>query len=243
MIFENKKYIIEFDKKGAIASLESGGKQFVKQRLPLFQFCLRNKGETQILTSDDAESVNLKQNGDFVKFEFVFKKPHITFDVNLCCNDRITATFSFENNTGVYVEWVDFVQLTVPNDLVSTGGSGRGAIDTNEGMLVEDIKLKENFYPYKYRPLDYPSEGLYAMFPAVVQSQFLSYYDDTAGIYMAVEDRDRSIRVLILVPWKMQLSCNLNFIPVLKRQIKILICLLMWLLIFLRVTGTSIIRC
>ncbi|MBR5473714.1 MAG: hypothetical protein IKU82_06985, partial [Clostridia bacterium] len=183
MIFKSEKYIAQLDPKGAIVSLEGGNKQFVKKRLPLFQFKLRDGGKTQLLTSDDAKNVAFFKNDDALKIDYEFE--NIKFNVTLTFNNRIEATFSFENCTGFYVEWVDFVQIAVPNDLVSTGGSGRVVVDTNEGMLIEDIKLKENFYPYKFRPMDYPSEGLYAMFPAVVQSQFLSYYDDTAGIYIA----------------------------------------------------------
>lgn len=192
MKFLNQNYALQLDSKGAIISLESKGKQFVKTRLPLFEFQLRDGGDTQIINSDQAKNIILCENDDNVKLKYEFD--NLIFKVTLYLSNRIEATFSFENNTGKYVEWVDFCSVAVPNDLVSTGGSGRIAIDTNEGMLIEDIKLKENFYPYKFRPLNYPSEGLYAMFPAVVQSQFLSYYDDTAGIYIATEDSARSIK-------------------------------------------------
>ena len=53
MIFKNEKYTINFDLKGAIVSLESSGKQFVKTRLPLFVLQLRNGGETALLNSDE----------------------------------------------------------------------------------------------------------------------------------------------------------------------------------------------
>ncbi|MBR3969080.1 MAG: hypothetical protein IKJ93_05785 [Clostridia bacterium] len=211
MIFKNEKYAIEFDPKGAAISLESGNKQFIKQRVPLFTLQLRMGEKVKKLISDNAQKIHLEQNDDILKLKYEFE--NLCFYVTISFNSRIEATFSFENRTGFYVEWVDFCSLAVPNDLVSTGGSGRIAIDTNEGLLIEDIKLKENFYPYKYRPLDYPSEGLYAMFPAVVQSQFLSYYDDTAGIYIAAEDSKRSVKGIDFGPMDDAIKLQFRLYP------------------------------
>ncbi len=198
MIFQTKKYTAQLDSKGAIVALESGGKQFLKTRLPLFGLQLRSGENTQNFNSDDAKNIEISKDNDTVKIKYEFD--NLIFYVKLFFGDRIESTFSFENNTGMYVEWVDFCQYAIPNDLVARGGSGRIAVDVNEGLLLEDISLKEQFYPYKYRPMDYPSEGLYSMFPAVIQSQFLSYYDDTAGIYMAAEDSERSVKGIDIGP-------------------------------------------
>ncbi len=213
MRIKKDNYIIELDDKCAIASLESCGKQFVKQRLPLLQFRLREGMNTEILTSDDATSVQADKNESVIIIKFDFKNYDISFNAKLCFDKRITASFSFENNTGKYVEWVDFPQIAVPNDLVKTGGSGRLVIDTNEGLLIEDLSLKEQFYPYKYRQMEYPSEGLYSMFPAVVQSQFLSYYDDNAGIYVAAEDSDRNIKGIDFAPLGDAIKLQLRIYP------------------------------
>ena len=220
MIFENKKYTIEIDQKGAIISLVSGGKQFVCRRLPLMQVCLRNKGETRSFNSDNAEAIEIKKNRDFVEIKYCFENSNLIIYTRLSFKNRVEATLSFDNNTGMYVEWIDFPQIAVPNDLVSTGGSGHIVIDTNEGMLIEDIKLKENFYPYKYRPMNYPSEGLYAMFPAVVQSQFLSYYDDNAGIYIAAEDAKRSVKGIDFGPLEDAIKLQIKLYPGIEKTQK-----------------------
>ena len=200
MVFQKEKYSIAFDEFGAVTSLESGGKQFLKQRLPLLQFRLRDGEKTEVLTSDDADKAVLSKNENTVELNFEFKNPNIKFNATICLKERIEASFSFENNTDMYVEWVDFPQIAVPNDLVKKGGSGRLVMDINEGLLLEDLSLKEQFYPYKYRQMEYPSEGLYSMFPAVVQSQFLSYYDDSAGIYIAAEDSERAVKGIDFAP-------------------------------------------
>ncbi len=217
MQFVTKNYTANLDDKGAFMLLESVGKQFIKQRLPLFSFQLRNGFETQIIDSDNAIKIEFLKNSNNVNIRYKFE--NLIFNVSLFFNDRIETTFSFENRTDMYVEWVDFCSIAVPNDLVATGGSGRIVIDTNEGMLIEDIKLKENFYPYKYRPLDYPSEGLYAMFPAVVQSQFLSYYDDTVGIYMAAEDCERSIKGIDFGPLDDAIKLQFRLYPGIEKDV------------------------
>lgn len=217
MEYITQNYAIKFDDKGAITSLFSNNKQFVKSRLSLFSFQLRNGGETRLISSDDAQNIHLCKKNDGIKAKYIFD--NIIFDVTLTLKGRIEATFTFENNTGMYVEWVDFFSIAVPNDLVAAGGSGRIAIDTNEGMLIEDIKLKENFYPYKYRPLDYPSEGLYAMFPAVVQSQFLTYYDDNAGIYIAAEDSKRAIKGIDFGPIEDAIKLQFKLYPGIEKDI------------------------
>jgi len=217
MEFSNKKFNLQIDNKGAIISLKNAGKQFVKARLPLFAFQLRNGAQTKIINSDNARKVEFFNNVDGIEIKYEFEG--LIFNVSLFLSHRIEATFSFENHTGQYVEWVDFCSIAVPNDLVSTGGSGRVVIDTNEGMLIEDIKLKENFYPYKFRPLNYPSEGLYAMFPAVVQSQFLSYYDDTAGIYIATEDTERTVKGIDFGPLDDAIKLQFKLYPGIEKDV------------------------
>ena len=58
MIFRNKNYTVEFDSNGAIVSLKSGGKQFVKTRLPLFALQLRNGNETKRVRGSKKTSPN-----------------------------------------------------------------------------------------------------------------------------------------------------------------------------------------
>lgn len=211
MIIKNEKYAIEIDAQGAIISLESGNKQFIKQRKPLFSLQLRKGAVVKNTDSDNAKNILLEQKDNALELKYEFKD--LCFYVTIILSNRIETTFSFENYTDFYIEWVDFCKVAVPNDLVSTGGSGRLVIDTNEGMLIEDIKLKENFYPYKYRPLNYPSEGLYAMFPAVVQSQFLSYYDDKCGIYIAAEDSTRSVKGIDFEPMGEAIGLQFRLYP------------------------------
>ena len=194
-------YTVEFDDRGQIVSLRSGGKEFVGEVLPLLQFRLRNGEETEVYTSNEADVVFLEEANGHITISYSYKALDLNFRVHVVCSQRMEYTLSFENKTGKCIEWIDFPQIAVPNDLVCTGGSGRVIIDVNEGLLIEDMKAKEDFYPYSYREMEYPSEGLYEMFPAAVQSQFLAYYDDVCGLYMAAEDKERGIKGINFGPY------------------------------------------
>ena len=72
MNFLNQKYELQLDEMGAVMSLKSMGKQFIKQRLPLFVFQLRDGGNTQIINSDQAQNITLCDNGDNIKIKYEF---------------------------------------------------------------------------------------------------------------------------------------------------------------------------
>ena len=95
MLFSNEKYTAEIDGLGAFVSLLSGGKQFIKERLPLFAFRLREKGEVSYFTSDEAQKVEITKNDRAVSLRYDFLG--ISFIVNLSFDSRISAYFSFVN--------------------------------------------------------------------------------------------------------------------------------------------------
>lgn len=196
-----ENYTIILDEQGQIVSLQSGGKEFVGQIMPLLQFRLRKGCETELYTSNDADAVSLQEDDGHIIIDYQYKELNMDFQVRIICGRRIEYTFSLENRSKQCIEWIDFPQIAVPNDLVAAGGSGRVVLDVNEGLLINDLAAKEAFYPYSYREMEYPSEGLYQMFPAAVQSQFMAYYDDTCGLYMAAEDKERSIKGVNFGPY------------------------------------------
>lgn len=200
MNFKNQKYSINFNEKGDITSLLSNGKEFIGKVLPLFQFRMRKGAKVSIYNSDMADNIVLKNESDKVNIEYEYNDIAFSIIVEINLKDTIDFSFCFCNKSRMILEWIDLPYIAVPNDLVRNGGSGRILSDINEGLIVEDITSKEAFYPYKYKEMEYPSLGLYAMFPAVVESQFLAYYDDTAGLYFAAEDTERSIKGVDFLP-------------------------------------------
>ncbi len=209
MKFSNSNYAVEFDSMGRIASLKSGEKEFVGEVLPLLQLRLRKGGEAGCITSDQADSIKAIEEGNKITFQYLYNELNLEIKAEILCGQRMEFSLELSNKTGKIVEWVDYPQIAVPNDLVRKGGSGRLVYDINEGLLIEDFDFFQSFDTYKYREMEYPSEGLYGMFPAGVESQFLAYYDDLAGIYVAAEDKERGIK-------------GVNYAPVGDKAIKVL---------------------
>lgn len=210
MKITNSKYSLEFDAWGRIISLISGGKQFIGEALPLLQLRLRKGEEAELYTSNQAENVTIENSDEVVTIEYNFEKIGLVLKAEFSCGERIECSLAVDNKTDKFVEWIDYPQIAVPNDLVATGGTGRLLIDLNEGLIVEDMEALQGFGSYSYKEMEYPSLGLYGMFPAAVQSQFLAYYDADAGIYLAAEDAERGIK-------------GVNFAPCAESAVKLLL--------------------
>ncbi len=201
MIFKYSDTVTELcDSTGKILSLSSHGKEFVAQQMPLFCFRLRKGKEVFVFDSDNASKIQSSNTETTASFVYGgFENYDITFNVNVSFTGRAEFNMSYVNNTGMCVEWVNFPQIAVPNDLVKNGGSGNLIIDKNEGLLIDDMTEKEKTLQ-SFKDLEYPSRGLFGMFPAVVESQFLAYYDDKCGLYIAAEDKERAIKGIDFEP-------------------------------------------
>lgn len=211
---ETAFYALTLDAKGAIASLVSRGKQLVGARMPLFEVLLRDGGNARRLTSDEAGQVCLTAEGDetlMLSFSD-FDGADIDFAVKARFSDeRIEWFASAVNRSGLTVEWIVLPQLAVPNDLVRTGGSGRILLNINEGMLCEDVEMRQKTFGY-FEP-QYPSEGLMGLFPAVVESPFIAYYDDTVGVYLGAHDPNVGLKAVDFYPRDSGILLKLGYYP------------------------------
>ncbi|MFR2457601.1 MAG: hypothetical protein ACLTAO_00315 [Christensenellales bacterium] len=68
----------------------------------------------------------------------------------------------------------------------------------NEGVQIDDINMREKGWQ-PYRETEFPGEGSYALFPGMVESQFVAYELD-GGLYMAAYDEKRGIKNIDIVP-------------------------------------------
>lgn len=198
MTVTHQSYRITLDERGAVCSLVAHGKEMIVRRLPLFAFRLGVGPDAPTVTSDQALDVTVQQLEGQAAFTYHYQE--LTFTVTVAFDRQVAFSFRFSNHTGTPIEWVDIPQIALPNDLVARGGSGRLLMNINEGLLLENLAAKEAFAPYAHKAPEYPSQGLYCVFPAVVQSQFLAYYDDIAGLYIAATDEDRSFKGVDFAP-------------------------------------------
>ena len=193
MTVTKEKYTLKLGEKGEILSLNRNNKEFVGVVMPLFAVRMRYKGEISEFSSNDAEKVCFEEKNGQINIKYQGFDKDISFDVKILLKDRIEWYISYENNSGIYVEWIDFPQISVPKDLVRNGGSGYIVSGWNEGLLVDDADLRPGSW-FQYVTPEYPGVGLCGMFPAVVETQFMAYYDDVSGLYFAAEDASRSYK-------------------------------------------------
>jgi hypothetical protein len=215
MILDNGKYTIEIsDINGAIESYSSKAKNFIADaHYPLFVLGLRSDDGGMKTISSDGDSIfssRLEVYPDRRKAVLDYKEllgMPLSVQITIDCPIEDCFSYwrlSFENHTDYYVEWVDFPGVLVPNDLVANGGSGRIIWPGNDGLLVEDISVRENctWDFVKYMEPKYPNRSTESIYPGPVSTQFMAYYCDLGGLYIGAHDDEGNVKFIDFLPEK-----------------------------------------
>ena len=204
MIHEIKTehYVLRLDEvTGEIKSLESKGQEFVfssDQPRELFKLRLRNdNGEATDLTSLQSSQIRFSRNDSVekketqIEIEFlqIDKKPiDVTVFIKCPLNSSLTYwTMKVKNETGLWLEHIDFPVVVVPNDLPNSGGDARIFWPGVEGVVVEDSELREKSW-LRWQPIEHPTMGWNGIYPGPAQMQFMAYYTPRAGLYFSAHD-------------------------------------------------------
>ncbi len=186
-------YSLRFDENLAeIASLTFEGKRYVDARLPIFTIGLRNEaGDIEKISADAfiLTSAKSDRNGFTCAYE------SLAFSVVLSASKAdggLEWRISTSAVKGKVVEWINYPQFAVPDDFANNGGSSKLLWGFNEGVLIENMDERDEGLPY-LEP-DYPGRGLSGIFPAVVETQFMAYYDERSGLYFASHDRENNYK-------------------------------------------------
>ncbi len=170
---------------GYITSLTYHEKEFVGAKVPLFVIAFRDKTGQQTRMSTDDFSLafcDQHQNG------FVCQYAHadVTVSVSLELDHEYRWGISVSGICDRAIEWVNYPQIAVPDNLSDRGGNAKILWGYNEGTLIDDIDAREAVLGY-FEP-EYPCKGLMGVYPAVVEMQFMAYYDENSGLYFASHD-------------------------------------------------------
>jgi len=191
---------------GALASFSNGRKEFIaaSDAGSLFAIRFRDRaGEAiDLVSSQAAESEKTtvrEEHSTKVRIRFRALGGYAVHAVvEIECPDGDPCTYwklSIENETEHTIEWVDFPEVVVPNDLVATGGDARILWPVGEGVLIEDAALRDSTW-LNYKPLGYPSKGWDGYFPCSAQTQFMAYYGASGGLYLGAHDEQSRIKML-----------------------------------------------
>jgi len=206
--YSTKNLSVSFDiEKNVISSLKLVNKERLVYSLPIFSISFINKnGENLIFNSTNFLSKTTNFGFEFSLNNDVFKNIVVQLTINNKDED-IFLRFSIKNVPIEYaIEYIETPNFCLP-DLKSNGN--KILWPYNEGVLVEDISLKENSN-YKYTEPTYPSKGSYGIFPNMVFAQFISYHFNDCGLYIGMHDKNRGLKQIDF----RQLSLGVN--PVVK---------------------------
>ena len=198
-VYENKFYRLTLNElNGAIESIEKNGENMIatdNAEHALFEICFRDKaqgGEVIRANSDQATKCEISQSKNkitiaYSQFEGMDISARVTVDVSKE-SPFMNWNIEVHNNTAYLMEYIDFPNLVVPNNLVGNGGDSRIFWPAQEGVVIEDINLMEEGLR-KYRPIEYPNLlGWIGLYPSSAQMQFMAYYSSKGGLYMASHD-------------------------------------------------------
>ncbi len=86
-----------------------------------------------------------------------------------------------------YLEWIEFPIVVVPGDFIRQGGQGTLFWPAVEGILVESLSQRDLTHS-SYRPIEYPNHGWAGYYPGCAQMQFMAYFRQNRGLYLASHD-------------------------------------------------------
>lgn len=198
MRLNTKHSTLQFDERGSIRSYQIRQKEMIAKgagERPLFLIRLRTgTGEAVDVDAFSFRSVSCKRTGRGLDFLYTEQERlELSVKAHIIVNearDRFEFSIAVRNGTDCCVEYIDYPELTVPNDFVSDGGTGKLFWPAMEGCEVSDPSQRDSAMAegYRYQPVGYPSKGWEGFYPGPVQMQFMAYYTKEGGFYFAAHD-------------------------------------------------------
>ena len=201
IVYENSFYKLTLNRKtGSIISIEKNGKNLIYTPASadaLFNIRLRDqsqKGAIHEFNALQAQNCKILMKKNLISLTYSHFKDIdaiITVTINVSEDSPFMKwNLSIDNNSGFTVDFIDFPNVVVPDDLIATGGSGRIFWPAQEGCLIEDMRIREESPWLKFKPIEYPQMGWGGLYPASTQMQYMAYYNADGGLYLAAHDKN-----------------------------------------------------
>ncbi|HBE42718.1 MAG TPA: hypothetical protein DDW27_16245 [Bacteroidales bacterium] len=200
IIFKNRFYELKLNgNTGSIKSIEKAGKNLIytaDSEGPLFTIRFRDplrEGEIHEFDAHQAGKFRI-ENNNYGLLTLTYTSIGNT-DLKVVVTVKMSENspgmkwnISIDNNTGYTIDHIDFPNVVVPDDLIGTGGTGRIFWPAQEGCLIEDIRIREESPWLKFKPVEYPKMGWGGFYPSSTQMQYMAYYNENGGLYLASHD-------------------------------------------------------
>ena len=197
--YANGSYGLRFDeRKTGVIEITHNGVNLLSldnANQPLFNVRMRDRdagGAIVERNAADAADVEIKRSGGTITLIYSgFPEADMRVTVRVVCRRNSPLMhwrIAVDNHTPYYIDHIDFPILTLRNDLIATGGSGRLLWPAQEGCLVEDLRIREEGPGPRNIPIETPHIGWGGFYPAATQVQMMAYYNDRGGLYLATHD-------------------------------------------------------
>lgn len=201
MIIKNRFYNLEFDDMtGELVCFCNLKQNFLETfaNKPLLEIKLLDSGGKGFYeNSSRAKNCRILKKG--VNYTFFFEDISDGLSASVyvrCPDDEPFCYFSckIDNNTGNLIEWVGMPGMCVPDNLIGSGGDSVIFWPFGEGCLIEDVTCRENGSWFPYQELTYQSTGYSGLYPGSATMQFMAYYNEDGGLYLATHDKDAYLK-------------------------------------------------
>lgn len=182
-VFNKTKVIIDFDNK-KISSILFADEELIYGNISFFRVKLRNKNsEHHFIDGSEFEFV------DFDGKTATYKHREVDVKISIeQIHNGLKWNANVKNHTDLLIEQIELMSIGLYPKLMDEGGKGEIDFPYNEGARVTSIARREAS-AFRYYEVDYPSQGVFSMFPNMVSSPFMSYIHEAKGIYLAMLDK------------------------------------------------------
>ena len=197
--YKNRFYELKLNgNTGSITSIRKNDKNLIYPvdcEGPLFTIRFRDalkKGEIHDFNALQAGKCSIRVRDEIIALTYSnFETTDLAVVITVKISEsspRMLWNISIDNNTGFTIDHIDFPNVVVPDDLIGTGGTGRIFWPAQEGCLIEDIRIREESPWLKFKPIEYPTLGWGGFYPSSAQMQYMAYYNEIGGLYIAAHD-------------------------------------------------------
>ena len=199
-MIKNKSYAITINEEcGSISALSFEGKEYLKHELPIFTAAFR-KSNGDLWTMNSAQ---MKYSGK-KEDEYLYDSDCFSAFVKILTGDEIQISVSIKNKGNDAVEYIE-TAICVDKEL----GKNKILWGFNEGVVVDNFKQREKCLGF-LEP-KYPGMGFMPLFPAVIETQFMAYYDEETGLYMGAHDAGGNLKAIDFIPYKTGIKMYFRF--------------------------------
>ena len=191
---------VDFEK-GRIVSLKKGKVELLGNTLlPLFEVAFRDPTGEQIRTTAfSASKVTVEQDQySAVAVYSDLSVEHVSVTVKLSYDadcKELRWNIGVDNQSDYTLEWIDYPCVNLIHCLKDNGGDGAILWPYNEGAYIDDLTVRESCW-LRFKEPSYPSKGAYGIYPAMVQSQFISLLTDGGGLYIGAHDKANGLKAI-----------------------------------------------